>query len=186
MSTGEIPPARGNDHYRVCFVCTGNICRSPMAEMVLRHLAQNSPLGTVLEISSAGTGPWHEGEPMDPRARRALESAGYVDLGHVAHQFDITQFDVVDLLVALDRRHRQTLKSLSIDPVDNRLVLLRSFDHAAGGAVDIPDPYYGDEADFDRCLSMVESGCRGLFDRLTAALGEPAIAGQDHGEERSD
>ena len=152
-----------------------------MSEMVLRHLAVGAPVEGRLEVSSAGTGPWHEGEPMDPRARRALEDAGYVDLGHRAHQFDVDQFDQLDLLVALDRRHRQTLHSLARDrPVDDRLVLLRSFDRSAGGAVDVPDPYYGDETDFARCLSMVAAGCRGLFDRLTEVLFEPALTGSDH------
>ena len=87
------------------------------------------------------------------------------------------RFDQVDLLVALDRRHQQTLRSLGGPaPLDGRLVLLRTFDRNAGGAVDVPDPYYGDDGDFARCLSLVEAACRGLATTLATALGDPAEA----------
>jgi len=154
-----------------------------MAEVVLREMAGRMPLpggaplpggnptlGDRLRVSSAGTGGWHQGEPMDPRAAAALASAGYRDHGHVARQFDVTAVaDRVDLLVALDRRHQQTLRSLTRWP-DDRIVLLRAFDPAAGGAVDVADPYYGGPADFDGCLAVIEAGCRGLADALAAAL----------------
>jgi len=170
----------------VCLVCTGNICRSPMAEVALRHLAAATPLpsgplpsGTLadrLRLSSAGTGPWHEGEPMDERAAVALAVAGYGRHPHVAHQFDLHAVDPgradrVDLVVAMDRRHQQTLRSLTGGRLpDDRIVLLRTFDPQAGGAVDVPDPYYGDQADFDACLAMIEAGCRGLVQALSTAL----------------
>ncbi|MGP8058305.1 MAG: low molecular weight protein-tyrosine-phosphatase [Acidimicrobiales bacterium] len=145
-----------------------------MAEVVLRRLSQQVGLSERISVSSAGTGPWHEGEPMDPRARDALGAAGYDDHGHVAHQFDPSRFDQLDLVVGLDRRHRQTLASLAGDrAVGDRLVLLRSFDPEAGGAVDVPDPYYGEAADFARCLGLVEAGCRGLATALVELLGVP-------------
>ena len=162
---------------RVCFVCTGNICRSPMAEVVLRQLAVTAPvangrtLADRLEISSAGTSNWHAGDPMDPRARAALERRGYVDHGHRAQSFATGWFEGMDLVVCLDRGHQQTLLSLARtkagdDRFDERLVMLRQFDPRAGGAVDVPDPYYGDDAEFESCLEMVESGCRGLVEHL--------------------
>ncbi len=162
----------------VCFVCTGNICRSPMADVVLRTMARATPLadGTDLadhlEVSSAGTGGWHAGEPMDPRARAALERRGYVDHGHRAQKFDVRSFETTDLLVCLDRGHQQTLLSLGRgqagdDRYDGRLVMLRSFDPRAGGAVDVPDPYYGDDAEFEACLDLVVAGCRGLTGALS-------------------
>ncbi|MGH3579871.1 MAG: low molecular weight protein-tyrosine-phosphatase [Mycobacterium sp.] len=182
------------DHYRqsgadlrprrVCFVCTGNICRSPMADVVLGRLALDAPMadGTVLadhlDISSAGTGGWHAGEPMDPRARAALERRGYADHGHQARPFETAWFASTDLIVCMDRGHQQTLLGLARaragdDRYDDRLVMLRRFDTHAGGGIDVPDPYYGDEADFEACLSMVESGCRGLAGHL-AGPGRPA------------
>ncbi len=170
---------RGDDVgvVRVCFVCTGNICRSPMADVVLRHLAERATLsdGTVLSerlvVSSAGTSGWHAGEPMDPRARDALARRGYEDHGHRARSFETPWFDSLDVVVCMDRGHQQTLVSLSRgrsgdDRHLERLVMLRSFDPGAGGAVDVPDPYYGDDAEFDECLDQVEAGCRGLTEYL--------------------
>jgi protein-tyrosine phosphatase len=167
--------------WRLCFVCTGNICRSPMAEVVLGRLARDTvtadgrELAGLLDISSAGTGGWHAGEPMDPRARAALEQRGYEDHGHRARPFRTSWFASTDLVVCMDRGHQQTLLSLARrkagdERYDPRLVMLRGFDARAGGAVDVPDPYYGEQADFESCLSLVESGCRGLVDHLVDHL----------------
>jgi len=156
---------------RVCFVCTGNICRSPMADVVLRHLAGCTTLADRLEISSAGTSGWHAGEPMDPRARDALARRGYEDHGHLARSFETLWLDSLDLVVCMDRGHQQTLASLSRGRAGDdrhleRLVMLRSFDPLAGGGVDVPDPYYGGDAEFEECLDQVEAGCRGLGEYL--------------------
>lgn len=172
------PPIDGQ-LYAVEFVCTGNICRSPIAEVVTRSLAaattltDGTSLGQRLEVSSAGTGPWHEGEPMDARTAAALRRAGYPEHPHVAHQVVTRQLGRRDLVVALDRRHLQTLRSLGADPA--RLRLLRSFDPDAGAAADVPDPYYGDQAEFDACLSMIEAGCRGLVAQLATAVNARSI-----------
>jgi protein-tyrosine phosphatase len=155
-----------------------------MADVVLRQLALDAPTaaGTVLagqlDISSAGTGGWHAGEGMDPRARAALERRGYADHGHLARPFQTRWFESTDLIVCMDRGHQQTLLSLARAKAgdsryDERLVLLRSFDAGAGGAVDVPDPYYGEDAGFDACLAMVEAGCRGLVDDLARMRQRP-------------
>jgi protein-tyrosine phosphatase len=141
-----------------------------MAEVITRAVASATPLadGTTLadqlEVRSAGTGPWHEGEPMHPLARDALVRAGYPDHPHIAHQVASAELGRIDLLVALDRRHQQTLRGLGADP--DRLDLLRSFDPAAGAAADVPDPYYGDAAVFDDCRDMIAAGCTGLVAAL--------------------
>ncbi len=141
-----------------------------MAEVVTRSLADattlpdGSTLGTRVVTSSAGTGPWHEGEPMDPRTAAALDRAGYPAHPHRAHQISAAQLGSYDLIVALDRRHLQTLRSLGADP--KRLHLLRAFDPSAGAAADVPDPYYGDDATFDDCLHMIAAGCKGLVAEL--------------------
>jgi protein-tyrosine phosphatase len=167
--------------YAICFVCTGNICRSPMAEVVLGALAapltHDGTLGARLIVSSAGTGNWHEGEPMDPRARQALEDAGYTDHGHVAHAITRRDVAALDLLIGLDRRHLETVRGRATrQGVETAMALLRSFDPSAGGHMDVPDPYYGDDAEFAACLAMIESGCRGLLDALVQAIG-PATVG---------
>ncbi len=167
---------------RIVFVCTGNICRSPMAEVVLRRLAgrhrlaDGSRLADSLVVSSAGTGGWHIDEPMDPRAAAALAARGYRDHGHRARAFDPAWLPDLGLVVCLARRHRQTLLGLARARVGDdrhaeRLVLLRSFDRTAGGAVDVPDPFYGDAAAFEHCLDLVETGCRGLVRHLADAVG---------------
>ena len=143
-----------------------------MADVVLRTLASRatmsdgSDLAGRLTVWSAGTGGWHAGEPMDERARAALERRGYADDGHRAQKFETAWFETAGLLVCMDRGHQQTLVSLGRgrsgdDRFDDQLVMLRQFDPRAGGAVDVPDPYYGDDADFERCLDLVEAGCRG-------------------------
>ncbi len=160
------------DAVSVCFVCTGNICRSPMAEVVLSTLAaRTNGRAPRLEVASAGTGPWHVGEPMDPRARRALEARGYEDRGHVARQFDPSWLEYLDLVVCCDRRHAETLRGLSGKEAGGALRLLRAYDPASGGALDIPDPYYGDERDFEACLDLVERACGGLLAELVAGGG---------------
>jgi len=168
----QVPPALGERPYRVTFVCTGNICRSPMAEVITRSLADRallrdgSALGTHIEVASAGTGPWHEGEPMHDLALDALGRAGYPRHAHSARQIRSSELGRHDLVVALDRRHLQTLRGLGADP--DRLALLRAFDPLAGAAADVPDPYYGDDAVFDECRDMIEAACEGLVSSLTA------------------
>ncbi len=153
-----------------------------MAAVVLVELADAAPLpdgsllGEHLSVSSAGTSGWHAGERMDPRARSALEHRGYRDRGHRAQAFVSAWFADTGLVVCMDRGHQQTLlglarKNAGDDRFDQRLVMLRAFDPRAGGAVDVPDPYYGDDADFEACLDMVESGCRGLVEHLVGRLG---------------
>lgn len=161
--------------YAVCLVCTGNICRSPMAAAVLTELSSSrsvtggGTLADLLTVTSAGTGGWHAGEPMDPRARTALAARGYRDYGHVAHRLAPAELDRLDLVVALDRGHAREVRRLGDVPV----VLLRSFDPASGDAADVPDPYYGDDAAFANCLTVVEGACQGLAAHLAGHLGAP-------------
>lgn len=153
-----------------------------MAAAVLAHLAAGTTLpdGAMLDsrlaVESAGTGGWHAGEPIDPRAGAALERRGYRGDDHRARSFEPAWFPSVDLVVCLDRGHRQTLAGLARkasgdDRYEDRLVLLRSFDRRSGGDVDVPDPYYGQDAEFEACLDLVEAGCRGLAAHLVGRFG---------------
>jgi protein-tyrosine phosphatase len=176
----------------VCFVCTGNICRSPMAAAVLERMAagavlhDGTDLASRLVVTSAGTGGWHVGERIDPRAGAALEGRGSRGDHHRARSFDSAWFAAVDLVVCLDRGHRQTLAGLARtaagdDRYEDRLVLLRSFDRRSGGDVDVPDPYYGDDADFEACLDLVEAGCRGLIAHLVGRVDQLDCSGEPAG-----
>ncbi|NEC87786.1 low molecular weight protein-tyrosine-phosphatase [Streptomyces sp. SID12501] len=149
--------------YRVCFVCTGNICRSPMAESVFHARVEEAGLAGLVEVDSAGTGGWHEGDGADPRTVSVLEAAGY-DGDHAARQFRAAWFAHLDLVVALDAGHLKALRRLAPTPQDAEKVrLLRSYDPAAGADLDVPDPYYGGMDGFQECLEMVEAASVGLL-----------------------
>jgi protein-tyrosine phosphatase len=150
--------------YRVTFVCTGNICRSPMAEWVLRHHAEEE--GLDVEVDSSGTGGWHVGDDADHRTVQALRRAGYRS-AHTARRFEPAWFGAYDLIIALDEGHLRALRSMAPDGAARaRIRLLREFDPDAGGDLDVPDPYYGGRADFEHVLVLVEAAVPGLLDEI--------------------
>ncbi len=162
---------------RVCFVCTGNICRSPTAEVVFRGLLADADFSETVLVDSAGTGPWHAGNDMDPRARRTLEAHGYQPVRHVARQFSPADFAERDLVLAIDASHLArlgTLARLAADPGEATasISLLRSYDPAAvvAGDLDVPDPYYDDARGFDLVLDQIERACAGLLAALQPRL----------------
>ncbi|WP_336630359.1 MULTISPECIES: low molecular weight protein-tyrosine-phosphatase [unclassified Microbacterium] len=162
---------RRAEPFRVAFVCTGNICRSPMAEIVFRDFAERARLDAYVTSTSSGTGDWHVGERADARTIDALARRGYDGEHHRARQFSLDDFDRHDLIVALDRSHERILTSWARSSDDaDKLALLLSFDESADGALDVPDPYYGGPQMFDEVLAMIESASRALFRQL-----EPAI-----------
>lgn len=163
---GRVP-----DPYRVAFVCSGNICRSPMAETVVRAMADRRGLGDSLVLSSSGTGDWHVGEPADRRAVAALAARGYDASNHRARQFDPSDFDSVDLVVALDSSHAQALRGWARTAQNRAKVrLLRSFDPSADGH-EVADPYYGDDDHFDEVLDQVEAAAEHLLAHVRRELG---------------
>ncbi|MET0734248.1 MAG: low molecular weight protein-tyrosine-phosphatase [Microbacterium sp.] len=162
------------DPFRVVFVCTGNICRSPMAEVVFRESADAAGLGARVVSTSAGTGDWHVGEQADQRTIDALERRGYDGALHRARQFTQADFAHNDLVVALDRTHERILRGWARGGTDaDKIALLMSFDPGAG-TLDVPDPYYAGPGMFDEVLGMIESASRSLFRQLEPAI-RPAI-----------
>ena len=150
---------------RVVMVCTGNICRSPTAEAVLRALAERHGLGRRLIVDSAGIEAYHVGAPPDARSQEHALRRGY-DLGALrARQVGATDFDgSVDWLLAMDRWHLAALKRRCAAPRHGSLRLLMDF--AGRGDAEVPDPYYGGPADFERVLDLVEAGCEGFLQAL--------------------
>ena len=174
---------------RICFVCTGNICRSPTAEVVFRQLLADAGLAGRVVVGSAGTGPWHAGNDMDPRARQALLLRGYRPGRHVAWQFTAADFGRYDLVLAIDSGHLARLSRLALiadDPAEAvaSLSLLGSYDSA--GELDVPDPYHDDERGFDLVLDQLERACTGLLAALRPRLAaEPEPPGGLGGPGRS-
>ena len=165
----------GNRPYRLCFVCTGNICRSPMAEIVFRALAERAGLGELIAVDSAGTGDWHIGDGADERTIRALADVGYDGAAHRARRFDPGWFAERDLVVALDRTHLRELRALArASGGDTEVRLLRSFDPALAGRpdadLDVADPYFDDPDVFTRVLQQVERACEGLLQVVQTEL----------------
>lgn len=152
------------ERLHICFVCTGNICRSPMAESILASAIADAGLADRVQVSSAGTGGWHIGEPADNRARTELLAHGYSDQ-HVAAQLDPDHLSA-DLLVALDSGH---VRELSRKRLGDRVRLLRSFDPDSEGE-DVPDPFYGGPEDFSAVRAQVEAAVPGLLAWIEATL----------------
>jgi protein-tyrosine phosphatase len=164
-----LPPARTPGRYHLAVVCLGNICRSPMAEVVLAERLAEAGLDDRVTVSSAGTGDWHVGDPMDRRAAATLTRAGYDASRHRARQW--ADDDPADLVLAMDAQNHADLTDLAdlVDLADldrtGRIRLFREFDPVDPGS-DVPDPYYGGDPGFEEVLAMVERTARSLVETL--------------------
>ena len=151
---------------RISFVCSGNICRSPTAEVVMRRLVAEAGLDVAVE--SHGTGGWHVGDDMDRRTAAELRTRGYDPSGHRAQQFGVDDFARFDLVVALDLDHLAALRAMAPTTEDaDKVVLLGDCGTAFLDDPAVPDPYYGGPSGFSDVLDRVEDGCRGLLARLS-------------------
>lgn len=148
----------------ILFVCLGNICRSPLAEGVFAHLANEADFD--VHVDSAGTGSWHIGERPDARALAVAHVHG-VSLPGRARKVDAGDMHDFDYVIAMDRsnlRHLATLHRSSHGSA--RLHLLREFDPETRRDQDVPDPYYGGRSGFEECFRIVERSCRGLLEKV--------------------
>jgi protein-tyrosine phosphatase len=170
IRTGEDGPVP----YRVCFVCSGNICRSPTAEAVLRRRLADAGLADRVVVDSAGLGDWHVGEAADRRSAAALRARGYPAWVHEAKQFRAADFDERDLVVALDAGHEAGLRDLARSARDRaKIRMLRSYDPGSAtdpAGLDVPDPYFGGDQGFEQVLDLVEAACAGLLAEIEAGL----------------
>lgn len=146
----------------VLFVCLGNICRSPTAEGILQALVKERGLDGRVRVDSAGTGDWHLGERADLRMRQAAAARGY-ELASRARQVVGDELESWNLVVAMDRSNLDDLQRLGGGK--GRLVLFSDF-LSPDDPIDMPDPYYGGAAGFERVIDLVEAGCPALLDRL--------------------
>lgn len=155
---------------RVLFVCLGNICRSPMAEGVFRARVLAAGLGAQVVVDSAGTGPWHVGKPPDSRAIRLARQRG-VELSELrARQVEPADLARFDFVLAMDRGNRDALLRMAVPAQRERIALFLS--HAPHtGFSEVPDPYDGDDSDFEQVLDLVEAAADGLLLRVRERLG---------------
>jgi protein-tyrosine phosphatase len=168
--TTSLPPARTPGQYAVALVCLGNICRSPMADVVLQDRLARAGLGDRVSVASCGTGDWHVGNRMDSRAATTLTAAGYDATRHRAQQLDPAWFDRFDLLLAMDRSNLDDVLASTTAP--ERAMLFRSFDPLDPGG-EVPDPYYGGDNGFQEVLAMVERTTDALVTALSRQLERP-------------
>jgi protein-tyrosine phosphatase len=159
----DLPPAREEGRYRIGVVCLGNICRSPMAEVVLTERVAEAGLDDRVEVASCGTGDWHLGDPMDRRAAATLAAAGYDPSRHRAQQFAGSWLEEYDVLLAMDAQNRSDVGG------DERVLMFRDFDPVEPGS-DVPDPYYGGDSGFEEVLTMVERTSARIVEALRRRL----------------
>lgn len=158
----------------VLFVCMGNICRSPLAEAMFRHLATERGVDHLFEIDSAGTSSYHVGDPPDPRSVATAHARGVAVVGR-SRQVAIGDFERFDYVVAMDSENLRSLERLaSANRAKSRLHLLREWDTEEPGG-DVPDPYYGGPRGFDDVHDIVERSCERLLAALIEEIGGPAL-----------
>ena len=180
----QLPEPRTDDGpYRIELVCLGNICRSPMAHVVLAAAVDEAGLADRVEVTSSGTGDWHVGQPMDRRAAAVLTTAGYDASRHRARQFDATWLDDHDLVLAMDESNLADVARAAVEevaqqpsrnpapqpPTDTRVRLFRDFDPVDPGG-EVPDPYYGGDSGFEEVLEMVERTAAAIVAHLRTLL----------------
>lgn len=159
-----VPPPRTPGRYSVALVCLGNICRSPMADVVLTERVDEAGLSGRVAVVSSGTGDWHVGNPMDDRAAATLAAAGYDPTAHRARHWSTSWLDEHDLVLAMDASNLAGLGGAS-----ERVRLFRDFDPVGTGG-EVPDPYYGGDDGFEEVLTMVERTCATIVDGLREEL----------------
>ena len=152
---------------RVLFVCLGNICRSPTAEVVLRHIAAREYPDLSLHVDSAGTAGYHVGEPPDVRAQEAARRRGYDMSSLRARVVEPADFERFDLILAMDRSNLAVLRRRAPATWHERIRLFLEFAPDLG-TLEVPDPYYGGPNGFEEVLDLVEAASRGLLNHLRA------------------
>lgn len=168
----DLPPARNERApYRIAMVCLGNICRSPMAQVVLTERLAEADLQDRVSVESCGIGDWHVGEPMDDRAAATLHAHDFDPSAHRARQLTAAWFDDYDLLLTMDRANYRDALALAPSPeAADRVRMYRAYDPDADSDDEVPDPWYGGPEGFERVLATIER----TTERLVARLAESA------------
>lgn len=182
------PPLNHDGPYRICLICLGNICRSPMAEVALTCELAAAGLADAARVDSAGTGDWHIGHQMDAHARAELGRRGYDGSAHRARQVKPSWLANRDLILAMDRHNLADLRRMAAGAGirGDRIMLFGEAGglpglsgaegEAEGDGLDVPDPYGGDSSDFGAVLDLIEAAARHIAAQLTELLAGRAPA----------
>lgn len=165
-------PITRENHYKICFVCLGNICRSPTAEGVFQHLVKERGLDSYFEIDSAGTSAYHEGEAANSKAQRTAKKYG-VTLHSRARQLKVQDMEYYDLILAMDSENLSNIERMVNGDTNDKVGLLRDFDPKPGNG-EVPDPYYGGIRGFENVYQIVKRSCEKLLDELETHIREEA------------
>jgi protein-tyrosine phosphatase len=157
---------------RILFVCTGNICRSPLAEGLFAHYVRKEGLEGRFVVDSAGIDSWHVGEGADPRTCGIGRKYG-VEVPSIARQFEPRDFERFDLILAMDQGHFRSLSSRAPEPYRAKVHLMRNYDAPENHGRDVEDPYYGGPEGFEAMFEVLSLSCRNLLESLKATT--PAI-----------
>ena len=170
-SAAELPsPREPGAPYRVCLVCLGNICRSPMAETVLRAELGAAGLDGAVVVDSAGTGDWHVGDMMDPDARKALAGRGHDGSAHRARQFEPSWLSRYDLILAMDSRNLADLRRMARAQGEDTDRIRLFGEVGEIGGQDIPDPWGGGPDEFGHVLDLLGAAAPVIAARLARLL----------------
>ena len=170
--------------YRILTVCTGNICRSPLAEYALREAVAASDLAGQVEVASAGTTGWEGGNPIDPRAGALLREHGIDPSAHRARRMDPQELREVDLVLALDHDHVRPIRDvLGEERAARTLRMVRDFAPEPVEDTGIRDPWYGDESDFELAWEQITEAVDGILDHVRAARAQKGAAQEGTAQE---
>lgn len=157
-------PITEEDHYKICFVCLGNICRSPTAEGVFQHIVNERGLQAYFEIDSAGTSAYHTGEPANRHSQLTANKYG-ITLHSKARRFAAFDLDYFDLILTMDNQNLANVNRLISGNHSQKVHPLRDFDPQPGNG-EVPDPYAGGQEGFDKVFQIVKRSCEQLLDEL--------------------
>lgn len=158
-------PITKDQNFTICFVCLGNICRSPTAEGFMQHLIEEEGLEEYFEIDSAGTSAYHIGEPADERSQRTANKHG-ITLHSKGRQFVPADLERADLILTMDNENLNNVRNIAGENSSATIMRMRDFDPDPGNG-EVPDPYQGGAEGFELVFQIVKRSCRHLLTTLT-------------------
>lgn len=168
MNLSVDQPISKENHYKICFVCLGNICRSPTAEGIFQHLINERGLEDFFEVDSAGTSAYHIGESANSKSQRTAQKHG-ITLHSKARQFQQSDLDYYDLILAMDNENLSNVKQMASGNHEDKIGRMRDFDPRPGDG-EVPDPYYGGPEGFENVFQIVKRSCQQLLDELESHI----------------